>query len=461
MAPKPKKPAKLESITKEIIRMIEVDDSDGIEEILAPAQAKSTNAVQRILNLRDIGKKKNTLLLWAAEEGSVSVFGSLLDAGADVNEQGYLGRTCLHYCCTIGFPMHVEIIDMLFETDALDPTIVSDDRETPLCTAIKMSNFDIARGLLQRGKKYGFDINHPAKNNNTSLIRAAFDGNMDVANFVLEHEADLERRNINGESALLVAARYNQPDFVELLLGRGADIRAVDKTGRTALMQAALTEEWGMAELLLGFLERSEEAARDKAWLAAHLDFQDHWGYTLLMHCVKVNTPEAYAYVKRLLGTGAVDVWLQDWHQNCALIHACSKLCTQSIETLIKQGCDPHRKNGDDEDALSKLGEDEADNEMRSAVLGWVTRYAADAPKPPPDRDYTYKKPPRCQTTRPPFMGAYGWDINEEDVEEARALPAKRPPKVFEEEDEDDESVVSAHSQVSAKPTNNPASVNL
>ena len=61
---------------------------------------------------------------------------------------------------------------------------------------------------------------------------------VDMARWLLEHGADVNRADKDGETALMTAAGSSstaEPDLVSLLLAKGADGAAQCKTGCTAL----------------------------------------------------------------------------------------------------------------------------------------------------------------------------------------------------------------------------------
>ena len=85
----------------------------------------------------------------------------------------------------------------------------------------------------------------------TLLQKAADDGRLTVAEFLLGHGADIERASGSGDTALHHAAAHGRRAMVEFLLGRKARIDAKDRMGNTALFDAAGNGFLAVAKLLL------------------------------------------------------------------------------------------------------------------------------------------------------------------------------------------------------------------
>jgi ankyrin repeat protein len=82
------------------------------------------------------------------------------------------------------------------------------------------------------------------------LILAANRGQLRVANFLLDHGADVNRK-YHGTPPLHMAAMGGQKTMVELLLSRGANVNARDGSGETALLTSARIGYWAVFEVLL------------------------------------------------------------------------------------------------------------------------------------------------------------------------------------------------------------------
>jgi hypothetical protein len=84
----------------------------------------------------------------------------------------------------------------------------------------------------------------------TPLHLAVIRGNIKMAEWLLNHGAEVDARDFEGGTPLLWAVGYRQVDLVELLLERGASVDAVDNNGRSTLQSAFREVNQDLAELL-------------------------------------------------------------------------------------------------------------------------------------------------------------------------------------------------------------------
>jgi ankyrin repeat protein len=120
---------------------------------------------------------------------------ALLDAGADVNQEGPIGNTPLAAACS--------------QTNS--PQIVE---------------FLISRGA---------EVNQKGYKGTSPLYHAVRKGQVAIAKILIEHGADVNAKNSEGVTALHYAVIEGMASTVELLISRGADINARDREGKTPL----------------------------------------------------------------------------------------------------------------------------------------------------------------------------------------------------------------------------------
>lgn len=93
------------------------------------------------------------------------------------------------------------------------------------------------------------DINMKGRDGRTLLIHSAIYKRIEITRWLIENDAVIEERDIQGLSALHCAVMSNAPDIVEYLLKQGANINSRDNWGNTPLIRANLNMD--MIKLLL------------------------------------------------------------------------------------------------------------------------------------------------------------------------------------------------------------------
>jgi ankyrin repeat protein len=184
--------------------------------------------------------------------GHVEVMKALLETGS-INlhhppAMHYAASTgkieSLKFLLSIGADPNVPLITQRYSYDDDDyfdyhrSRKTEESRESPLQCAARYNHTDAALALLAAGGKAGEKGELP-------LIHAAENGNMQLAEALIAHGANVNARAENGQSALHLAATKNQAGLVRLLLANGAQRDMKDKDGRTPLslaQQYALTE---------------------------------------------------------------------------------------------------------------------------------------------------------------------------------------------------------------------------
>lgn len=139
--------------------------------------AKAQGLVKKGASIEATGPKKRTSMIWAAANGHTPVVEFLHGAGADINAKDSNGQTVLMFAVK---GSHVEMVEYLLENGA---------------------------DIDARSIKQGF----------TALITAAAIGNETMVRLLLEHGADKNIAERNGNTALDRAGQYGHPDIAALL----------------------------------------------------------------------------------------------------------------------------------------------------------------------------------------------------------------------------------------------------
>jgi ankyrin repeat protein len=99
------------------------------------------------------------------------------------------------------------------------------------------------KALITCGKDVGINApgasNAMGTNGGTPLILAAYNGNLEGVQLLLQHKADIEASDGDGDKALAQAAWNGQAPVLKALLDAGATINSMSADGSTALHHAA------------------------------------------------------------------------------------------------------------------------------------------------------------------------------------------------------------------------------
>ncbi len=214
-----------------------------------------------------------TPLMFAARENDLDSAKLLVKAGADLNAQGADGKDALSLAF---FDGSYDVADFLLESHA-NVNQKDAQRFTPLFWAVDRRNMETAPNfpwmvtrdpfplivkLLDAGADPNVVINSTPRARMregsprivyaTTLIRAAFSGDIELVKLLLAHGADPHIISSDRETALMAACgtgfingyhRQRPPaerlEVVKLLIDLGEDVNAADSYGITPLMVAA------------------------------------------------------------------------------------------------------------------------------------------------------------------------------------------------------------------------------
>jgi ankyrin repeat protein len=172
------------------------------------------------------------------------------------------------------------------------------------------------------------DLINAAGDNWTPLHRAAWNGQLVVARYLLENGANVDQQSANDrKTALILAAAQGHKSMVELLLAKGASPNAKDQFGVTALHEAAAK----------GFVTVIEVLLANKAGLES----PDNSGETPLHRAV--NAGQA-AVVETLLKRGANANTARN-NGDTPLHLAAMRGDVRTIQLLLKNKADVNAKN--------------------------------------------------------------------------------------------------------------------
>uniref|UniRef100_A0A8C5EEB9 Poly [ADP-ribose] polymerase n=1 Tax=Gouania willdenowi TaxID=441366 RepID=A0A8C5EEB9_GOUWI len=260
-----------EAVQQILNENIPVRNSDVDFRLLEAAKAGDLDTVKSLctaqnVNCRDLEGRHSTPLHFAAGYNRVSVVEYLLHHGADVHAKDKGGLVPLHNACSYG---HYEVAELLVRHGA-SVNVADLWKFTPLHEAAAKGKYEICKLLL----KHGADPTKKNRDGNTPLDLVK-DGDTDIQDLLRGDAALLDAAkkgclarvqklcspdNINcrdtqgrNSTPLHLAAGYNNLEVAEYLLEHGADVNAQDKGGLIPLHNAASYGHVDIAALLIKY----------------------------------------------------------------------------------------------------------------------------------------------------------------------------------------------------------------
>ncbi|KAJ7998227.1 hypothetical protein DPEC_G00220400 [Dallia pectoralis] len=163
----------------------------------------------------------------------------------DINQLDKDNRTALHLACANG---HSDVVQFLVEVKA-KLNLCDNQCRSPLMKAVQCHEELCVTTLLE----HDADPNLVDINGNTALHLASCIPAMPIVTRLLEHEADINAQNKEGYSPLTVAVKENHAELAEFFLKEGADVNIKDQGHRSPLMIAACNGQISMVRLLLHY----------------------------------------------------------------------------------------------------------------------------------------------------------------------------------------------------------------
>ena len=189
------------------------------------------------------GNSSLHLLLKKHKQTSVEMFKLLLSFGADINALNNRFESPL--LCAIDCK-EVKIISLLLELDCAVNT-EAPLGESPLSLAVIEDQYKLTEALL----RFGADVNQKCgRDEHTALHAAVCSFNNKLAQFLVQHGADVEAKDVLGETPLFKASATSN-ELVEFFLKCGSSANTKNKFGETPLMKAIDDSQASIVRTLL------------------------------------------------------------------------------------------------------------------------------------------------------------------------------------------------------------------
>ena len=139
-------------------------------------------------------------------------------------------------------------VKTLLETGDVDINIIDSFQTSPLMMAVDNRHLAVAEYLLQ----HGADIQLDNKYGYTPLMQAVMRNDPKMVNMLLDKGAKIDQKNFYTElTPLMMAVDNGSMEMVEQLIARKANLNLQDERGRSALMHATAARQTQIAQRLL------------------------------------------------------------------------------------------------------------------------------------------------------------------------------------------------------------------
>jgi ankyrin repeat protein len=188
-----------------------------------------------------------TPLSWALILGQENAVLHLLYRAAKLPTKKFRrGRTMLHVAASLGMLRFTKLL-LANKSVELDVNAKDDMGWTPLALACRKGTKELVSALLNAGAETEAS---PRNTEDRPLHLALRAGNVDVAEILLTHGADVTVRGEQGQTPLHLAAQLTNSHIIQLLLIHNPEISALDVLGRIPL---SLCTNPDTANILIGF----------------------------------------------------------------------------------------------------------------------------------------------------------------------------------------------------------------
>ena len=205
-----------------------------------------------------------TVLHSAALGGDLALLQYLIENGSDVFSKTKNGRSCLHLAAEKG---HLDLCRALLQNYNFDIHARDDDMFTVLLHAACSDDLKLLEYLIENGS----DLFSKTKDGRSCLHLAAQNGHFEICEALLQkYNFDIHATDDFSCTALHGAAWSGDLELLEYLIENGSDIFSETKDGRSCLHLAAQNGHFEICKALLEKYNFDIHATDDSSWTALH-----------------------------------------------------------------------------------------------------------------------------------------------------------------------------------------------
>jgi ankyrin repeat protein len=162
---------------------------------------------------------------------------------------------------------------------------------TQLHVAISEGSYEAVSDLLDDSHKEEMEL--PDQNGNTPLIWAAIQNDIEIAEALIESNANVNAQNYEGQTSLFLAISLGYEEMARILLENGANPNISTLEGVTPLHMAAANGARNLLVLLLGY--------------GAFVNEQDENGDTVMHYAVREGRVDIVKFLASFCDTKSVN----------------------------------------------------------------------------------------------------------------------------------------------------------
>ncbi|XP_067653124.1 ankyrin-3-like [Haliotis asinina] len=184
---------------------------------------------RKIIDIDSRGGNGTTPLMSAALFGKMDVYCFLMKIGADMSQENDDGENILHMACQGG---NVKIVKYILTQNIVDINGNDDNKMTPFLLAAYHGNSDVLELLVQKGANT-LAVNRKRRN---SLHLSCTGGHVDAAKYVLNQTSvDINSKDCEEMTPVMLAASHGKSEVFDILMKKGADLSVTDENGDNIL----------------------------------------------------------------------------------------------------------------------------------------------------------------------------------------------------------------------------------